>query len=312
MTCEHGKYCPNTISSKVSCPSGKICGEGLSSAAGATDCPTGHYCPTGSFQGTQCAPGTYQDTAGQTSCKSCTAGHICNGLALTSQTACPDYRTCPANSIRGRRCAPGYYIPNTSSNTCVVCASGHHCWPTPKTAPDNGDQGVCSNGYVCQGGSLYQKPLISLSAIVAGSAEFSTYNGPAFPGYKSTDGATNTACSSGTFQPSAFSIACVACREGHYCPNTGMSSLDNFQCDAGYACVNGRTAKNPASDICPVKTFCESGATFSQRCADGYKNPSSTGKETCQECGAGSFCYQTVSGSTYTEHVTSCPTANSQ
>jgi len=311
IPCEHGKYCPNTISSKVDCPSGKTCAEGLSAVSGAVDCLKGHYCPTGSFQGIQCAPGTYQDTVGQTSCKSCTEGNICNGLALEAQTTCPAYRTCPASSIRGRRCEPGMYIP-TSSNTCTSCLAGKYCWPTPKAAPDNGEQGTCGAGYICQGGSLYEKPLISLSSIVAGSSEFSTYNGPAFPGYSSTDGQTNTACAAGTFQPSPFSTACIACREGHYCPNTGMSSLDNFQCSAGYACGASRTTASPAADICPVNTYCLSGSVFAQRCADGYKNPSSTGQEACSECGTGSFCYQSGTPGSYTEHITACPTSNTE
>ena len=215
LPCEHGYYCPNTISSKVSCPAGKTCGEGLSSVSGAVDWLAGLYCPTGSFQGLQCAHGTYQDLAGQTSCKSCTAGNICNGLALTSMTSCPAYRTWPASSIRGRRWNPGQYIA-TSSNTCVSWLVGKYWWPTPKTAPDNGEQGTWSSGYVWRGGSSYQMPLVSLSSIVAGSSDFNNYNGQSFPGYTSSNGQTLTACTAGNWQPSAFSTSWLTCREGYY------------------------------------------------------------------------------------------------
>jgi hypothetical protein len=192
------------------------------------DCTAGHYCPTGSFQGLKCAPGTFQDTLAQTSCKNCTAGNICNGIALTSETTCPVFRECPANSIRGQRCDPGEYIAS-GTNVCIPCLAGKHCWPLAKgSGDDDGDQGACSDGYVCQGGSSYQKPLTSLASIVAGSSEFSTYNGPAYPGYSSTGGSVNTPCTAGNFQYSAFSTACDTCREGHYCPNSGMSNLDNF------------------------------------------------------------------------------------
>ena len=115
IPCEHGYYCPNTISTKVACPQGNTCAEGLSAESGKVTCTTGHYCPSGSFQGIQCAPGTFQDQTGQTSCKNCTEGNICNGLALTAETPCPDFRTCPANSIRGRRCDPGEYIASGSN-----------------------------------------------------------------------------------------------------------------------------------------------------------------------------------------------------
>jgi hypothetical protein len=206
----------------------------LSSMTGATDCPAGHYCPSGSFQGTKCAHGTYQDLTGQISCKNCTENFICNDLALTSQTTCPDYRKCPANSIRGRRCDPGEYIGTTGTYTCSSCPAGKYCWPLPKSAPDNGNQGTCSDGYVCQGGSAYKMPTISLTTIVAGSSEFSSYNGPAYPGYYSTGGTTQTACATTTFQPSAYSTACITCREGYFCPITGLSSLENYLCAEGY------------------------------------------------------------------------------
>ena len=118
---------------------------------------------------------------------------------------------------------------------------------------------------MCQGGSSYAKPLISITAIVPGSSEFSTYNGPAFPGYKSIDGATNTACLAGEFQPSTFATACLSCREGAYCPDTGMSDLTNFLCGAGYYCAAGQTTATPAATICPIETYCEIGSEFAQR-----------------------------------------------
>lgn len=182
----------------------------------------------------------------------------------------------------------------------------------PKAAPDNGEQGACSNGYVCQGGSAFQKPLASLATIVAGSAEFSTYNGPAFPGYFSTNGQTNTPCTAGNFQPSAFATACVPCREGHYCPTTAMSSLANYRCSGGYTCATGQTTATPAATICPINTFCEPGSVVAQRCADGYKNPTLTGQESCKECGEKNYCYQTGTPGSYVENIKTCPTSNTQ
>lgn len=225
----------------------------MSSVTGAVDCIKGHYCPSGSHQGVKCAPGTYQDTTGQTSCKTCSQGYICDDIALEAQQDCPDFRTCPSGSIRGRRCDTGEYI-NTGSHTCTSCPAGKYCWPTPKAAPDNGVQGDCAAGYVCQSGSSYKMPTISLTTIVAGSSEFGTYNGPAYPGYASSDGTTQTACTVSNFQPSAYSQACIPCREGHYCPIAGLSSLENYLCAAGYYCGNGLSTENGGT-ICPVQTF---------------------------------------------------------
>lgn len=154
-------------------------------------------------------------------------------------------------------------------------------------------------------------PTVSLTTIVAGSSEFGTYNGPAFPGYASTDGGTQTACLVGEFQPSAYSQACITCREGYYCPITGLSSLENYLCSPGYYCGNGLISATGGT-ICPYYTFCESGSVFDQRCADGYKNPLSMGAEACQTCGSGSFCYQTESSGMYTENIMTCPNGNTQ
>ena len=288
---EHGKYCPNTISSKVDCPAGKTWAEGIYSSSQAVTCPSGKYCPTGSFQPISWEPGTYQNLSGQTSCKSCSANYIWNGFALTSQTSCPSYRTCPQNSIRGRRWNPGQYIP-AASNTCSACLTGKYCWPIPKASPDNGEQGTWSSGYVWRGSSAYQKPLTLLSAIVPGSSEFSTYTGQAYPGYYSTNGYTLTACSTGTFQPSPFSTSWITCREGYYWPITGLSSLINYPWAGGYTCTTGLTTGTPSGNKWPINTYCEGGNVTPQRCPDGAKNPSSTGLSSWIDWGAGRFCYQ--------------------
>lgn len=305
IPCEQGKYCPNVVGTKVNCPQGKTCAEGASSssdAAKVADCPAGHYCPSGSFQGKKCVPGTYQDAAGSTSCKTCSANKTCDGIGLTSETACPSFRECPSGSIRGRRCEPGEYIAS-GSNTCVSCLSSKYCWPVPTTGNDNGEQGTCAQGFVCKSGSAFQKPFISLTSTTASS----TYNGPAFPGYYSTDGQTNVACTAGNWQPSAFATACITCREGHYCSDTAISDLTNYKCSAGTYCGTGLTSD--AGTTCPINKYCEEGSTFAQHCLDGYYNPS-TGQSTCAECGDDYFCYQSGTAPTLTENRVACSTNN--
>ena len=154
-------------------------------------------------------------------------------------------------------------------------------------------------GFVCKSGSSHQKPLISLTTTTAAS----TYNGPAFPGYYSTDGQTNVACTASNWQPSAFSTSCITCREGHYCNTTAISDLTNFKCSAGQTCGTG--SASDSGTTCPVNKFCEEGNVVPQDCQDGYFN-NITGQSACSECGDNKFCYQSGTAPGLVETITSC------
>ena len=89
-----------------------------------------------------------------------------------------------------------------------------------------------------------------------------------------------------------------------YCPSTGLSNLGSYPWTAGYTWTTGLTTGTPSGAQWPVNTYCEGGNVVSQRWADGYKNPSSTGQASCTEWGAGKFCYQSGSVGSFTENVT--------
>jgi hypothetical protein len=88
LTCGkfQGYYCPSGATTYYGCPAGYYC---PASSATYTSCPAGYYCPATSSSVTKCAAGqysaatasgctacaggTYQDTAAQSSCKTCPA-----------------------------------------------------------------------------------------------------------------------------------------------------------------------------------------------------------------------------------------------
>ena len=83
--CQQGYYCPT--------------GQQTATPAEYT-CPEGHYCETGSPDPVPCPSGTYQDTPGQWTCKTCLEGHYCN--ATIGPVVWYGSYVCPS----------GYYCPN--------------------------------------------------------------------------------------------------------------------------------------------------------------------------------------------------------
>lgn len=88
-------------------------------------CPPGYYCPEGTaeFAHSPCPNGTYSNytgNAGLSDCRSCDAGLVCAGLALTEP-----------NGI----CSAGYFCrggaltdkPNDGGATGSYCPTGHYC-----------------------------------------------------------------------------------------------------------------------------------------------------------------------------------------
>lgn len=47
---------------------------GGESSSNRVPCEKGHYCQNGSYEGTTCPSGTYQDQTGQKNCKTCPPG----------------------------------------------------------------------------------------------------------------------------------------------------------------------------------------------------------------------------------------------
>nr|AIF25460.1 RCC1 domain-containing protein [uncultured marine group II/III euryarchaeote SAT1000_51_D10] len=109
---------PDDPARGVNCPAGSygryVC----------VEASEGHHAAGGVMYQTECAPGTYQPSAGRPSCIAASAGHYVTSAAATTQVACP----------------AGTYNPlvgQTSSSACLDAESGHYvssqgmAWQTP-------------------------------------------------------------------------------------------------------------------------------------------------------------------------------------
>ena len=75
------------------------------------------------------------------------------------------------------------------------------------------------------------------------------------------------ACLAGNFQPGFYASDCLSCYAGHYCPDAGMSDIDDYGCNSGYFCLGGGAVANPTNelaadgvtvigDVCPIEAYC--------------------------------------------------------
>ncbi len=91
-------------------------------------CPAGYVGNGSGTECTACAAGTYQPSAGQSSCISITDGKNCaTGSANTSYTSCVNKagRTkCDPKTCKATSCSAGYYLSN---GECVLCEAGYRC-----------------------------------------------------------------------------------------------------------------------------------------------------------------------------------------
>jgi len=63
-----------------------------------TECPTGHYCPAGSYAAVPCPTGFFRGNIlgkDADSCGPCPAGTYCDTVGTTTPTACPAGHFCP-------------------------------------------------------------------------------------------------------------------------------------------------------------------------------------------------------------------------
>ena len=215
---------------------------------------------------------------------------------------------CPAGSIYPTKCEKGYYVESTQA-TCTACPIGKYCWPDAANG-HNGQVGDClhGEGYLCRSGAFSDRPLVDgLDFIQAGSILFTTYNGPVKGGYIASGPGVATACAVGTWQPSILSAACIDCYNGRYCPNTGMDDIDDFLCAAGFYCLKGVTAEEPAATStyatgidsaltgtvnggpCPINKECSYTMIHQMECEDGFISLEE-GLSQCSSCPSGYYC----------------------
>src|SRR4029077_14821029 len=141
----------------------QVCAPGSSSATGFEPC-------------TDCSPGSFQPSSGQTTCPACDAG---NFQASTGQTTCTS-------------CAIGTFQASSGASTCQSC--------TPGTANPNVGASSCP---ACDAGTFTDS---------AGQSSCASCNPGTFQG--SSGQSSCASCATGTFQASSGASTCQSCPPG--------------------------------------------------------------------------------------------------
>ncbi len=182
--CSAGYYCNSTgiIAPALQCWVGYFCVNGT--VLPSQLCPTGAMCPLGSGRPVLCPLGSYQDASGQSMCKSCPPGFMCQSTGLTNATNCPLGSYCLANTKLPSDwpCPPGTLglAPNLqSASQCSPCPAGYYCPFAGQVTP----YAMCSAGYLCLSGSVSATP---------------------------TDGVTGRSCPLGQYCPSGMFYVLVS------------------------------------------------------------------------------------------------------
>ena len=120
-------------------------------------------------------------------------------------------------------------------------------------------------------------------------------------------------CPAGTYNDKEYGknmSDCMACRPGHFCQDTGLSSPSG-ECYAGYYCKKGSKFPNPAitsddSGPCPIGHYCPNGTANPHPCEPGTYN-SLEQQEKCLPCKDGHYCLEGAINSTECEAGYYCP-----
>ena len=256
--CEAGYFCESAAIVKNPINE-SICHDDLLFPVRGNVCPQGHFCPEASHTPQICDAGSYQDTVGQSTCNPCIAGYFCKeGTIYIDQNPCPSGYFCPPESKRPLPCPPGTFNNQTkaaSEKSCVPCPGGLFCQDYGLIEPT----GPCKAGWYCSSGSKTATP---------------------------SSGSGGDKCPSGHYCPSA-SISPVICPAEHFCEENNLA-LPSGKCRSGYYCLMG--SKSREQFICDVGHYC----------VNGKKIPCPTGtlgiidglasKNECIPCPPGHYC----------------------
>ncbi len=142
--CKKGYFGANGGPTCEPCVAGKYQDE-----AGKTNCKNctaGHYCPTnGMITPTECSTGTYQDEIGKTGCKKCDFGYYQSSKGMTSCTKCYDNATTSSQgntSIDACHCLSGY-ISNGRYSCCKKITSNCISGTTKVITDSYGCKAIC-------------------------------------------------------------------------------------------------------------------------------------------------------------------------
>ena len=218
-------------------------------------CPAGYVGNGSGTECTACGAGTYQPSAGQSSCISITDEKNCaTGSANTSYTSCVNKagRTkCDPKTCKATSCSAGYYLSN---GECVLCEAGYRC-------PGDNKKYDCTPG-------TYQ-PLKGKSSCDA--CPVGAYSS----GYRATSCST---CAATVYESWSGECGSVSRSYTAYCTSTGSTSStdksykgtenkDIGGCSGGRQCSSGKC-------VCPSIMNGSSswnGSSCESRCDNGYE-----------------------------------------
>ncbi len=290
-------------------------------------------CPLGSGDKVICDGGTYQDTTGQSTCKTCSKGNYCkftDGTGLEAEVACPKgYKCAETGMTAPAACLKGQYQDVVGQETCKACPAGSYCDRQGLQAVS----GTCPAGFYCQASHVNMHEFMCSVGYYCTSGSTAAVNCPKGKYcHRSMLGTAGTNCLAGYYcddfkltQPNPDGKTCT---RGYYCPAGSISptacgvgtynnklgaddSTDCLACPLGKIC--DETALVEPKDTCPATKYCSNGntkldCTQGHYCPAGYDyqikcQPGSyqdlTAQATCKDCPEGYYCDGDLSSNSY-------------
>ncbi|XP_076147240.1 uncharacterized protein LOC143131472 [Alosa pseudoharengus] len=251
-------------------------------------CPPGHSCPVGSAQEVPCEAGTYSSSPGAANCSLCPAGTACLARGMLEPVLCPLGHFCPIGTALPLPCPAGTLgqMPGALSQaSCSPCPTGHYCSSPGSSQP----QGMCEQGFFCQGGASRPAPQPSAET---------PQNGPCPAGHYCPRGTLSPVpCPTGSVRNLTGGVSvesCFFCPGGYYCDGEGLDSPSGA-CDAGFYCPSDSAPTTPHTFICTKGHFCPRGSPMPLPCPTGQYQPN-IGSDSCIPCRPGFYCEEAVVG----------------
>lgn len=278
------------------------------------DCPLGHFCSGTGCAQDKCTAGNYQDTKGQSSCKSCstqTSNKYPNSaggsdsisdcyLTLSGgqyvRVAGDGAESCPAGSYCSKYGTTVYQgSPNTPTTAAVsgTCATGKYsgegqesctdCGAGKKTGVNGTGAKTCTE---CDAGTYSDGTANALcKACDAGTHQDAKGKSSCNP------------CNNGHYQDEKGKATCKTCDDGNYTSNDGKSYTACIACESNQisnndhnGCItcsksNGQISHNNQCRVCPSGTKVNTAGDGCEACPSGTYNKNAKGS--CDLCSSG-------------------------
>lgn len=299
-------------------------------------CPIGHFCSTALsslIAPTPCAPGTFQDSAGQAQCKPCPVGSMCDNEGLESPVVCSKGFICDKSGISWPviQCPVGFYCEAGTNTRFISPFSATYTTATAfytyeslfATLLDRPSDHWTSRG---QGFDSTRADYYSVGASFAQQAYCPDYYVPPVPA-SGSGLAQPKECPGGSFCGGGVGVATPDngdnrapkdCTEGYICEKGDGESFDTRRlCTSGYYCPGVSGSGNQDCLVspstcrkcrCPPGTSCPfSGMNAPTPCARGTFQDLCT-TSTCALCPTGYFC--SAEGTKSNSEMSPCPAGN--